>query len=86
MDGCAVFLRSPLMATQSHAFRLRDVAQRHFPASLALRTGAGYAAALWREVHEKLTLAVALEVTTQSGRSTRSFGTGGFLKKRLGWN
>lgn len=67
-DGCGIFLRKTLRATQSHSFRLRDVAERHFPDAANLRGGAGFAAALWRELHEKLTLANAVEVSVESGR------------------
>ncbi|CAE7805129.1 ccr4 [Symbiodinium sp. CCMP2456] len=68
-DGCAIFLRSDLVVTKTHSFRIRDAVERHFPASLDIRGTAGLAAALWRELHEKLSVAVAVEIADEtSGR------------------
>eukprot|EP00913_Durusdinium_trenchii_P012084 g11349.t1 len=48
-----------------------DVVERHFPAALELRRTAGLSAALWRELHEKLTLAVAVDLDCEDGRKLR---------------
>jgi len=63
-DGCAVFVRSSRFDVQrTHQFRMRDTVMRHMPKFETLRTqGSGLAAALWRELHEKLNLSVAVSV------------------------
>ncbi|CAE8589614.1 unnamed protein product, partial [Polarella glacialis] len=68
-DGCATFVRkSRLEVVRTHSFRLRDSAERHFPAAAEIRgRAAGFASALWRELHEKLTLSVALQLRPVAG-------------------
>lgn len=63
-DGCAIFVRrSRFEILGSHSFRLRDTAPTHVPRHEEMRgRGFSLAAALYRELHEKLNLAVALKL------------------------
>ena len=54
-DGCGIYLKRPLTAAGRRCWRLRDAAQVE-------HQGSGLAAALWRELREKLSLAVAVSL------------------------
>lgn len=76
-DGCTAFVRtSRFEVVRSHTFRLRDTAVRHFPKCEDIRASSGgMAAALWREVHEKLTLAVALHIRPRGPAAAEPAGS-----------
>lgn len=60
-DGCATFIRrSRFEVVRSHTCRLRDTLDQQFP-DARKRVG-GMASALWRELHEKLNVVVALRL------------------------
>lgn len=68
-DGCAVFIRRhKFEVVRSHSWRLRDTMERHCPGAEAIKgQSSGFAAALWRELHEKLSLALALRLRPSGG-------------------
>lgn len=72
-DGVATFVRSSRFEVASaHHLRIRDVVTKHAPQYEASRAGAGFAAAFWRELHEKLSLAVAVRLRPTEGGAPRA--------------
>eukprot|EP00811_Abedinium_folium_P034349 NODE_7237_length_1597_cov_4.683673.p1 GENE.NODE_7237_length_1597_cov_4.683673~~NODE_7237_length_1597_cov_4.683673.p1 ORF type:complete len:379 (+),score=124.84 NODE_7237_length_1597_cov_4.683673:310-1446(+) len=62
-DGCAVFVRRDRVeVVEAHTFRMRDSIPRHAADFVEVKAGAGMAAALWRELTEKLNVAIALRL------------------------
>jgi len=70
-DGCSLFVRKGrLEVVATHQFRMRDTAVKHFPEVEGVRgRAAGMTAAFWRELHEKLNMAVAVKLRASDGQA-----------------